>query len=55
MGSRTACNRPGGEPEKIERARVQLAKGVGIAKTARLTGLGTGTVHRLKREMTGAS
>jgi len=26
-----------------------------LAKTARLTGLGTGTVHRLKREMTGAS
>jgi hypothetical protein len=29
--------RPGAEPEKIERARVQLAKGIGIAETARLT------------------
>jgi hypothetical protein len=28
-----------------------LAKGVGIGKVARLTGLGTGTVHKLKREM----
>src|SRR5215831_15534462 len=30
--------------------RDKLAKGIGITKTARLTGLGTGTVHRLKRE-----
>jgi len=51
---RRRLGRPGAEPEKIERARVQLAKGRGIAKTARLTGLGTGTVHRLKREMAGA-
>jgi hypothetical protein len=41
-------------PEKIEAARLELAKGTGIGKTARLTGLGTGTVHRLKREMAGA-
>ena len=26
-------------------------KGLGIGKTARLTGLGVGTVHKLKREM----
>ena len=52
---RRRLGRPGSEPAKIERARVQLAKGIGIAKTARLTGLGTGTVHRLKREMAGAS
>jgi hypothetical protein len=45
----------GAEPDKIERARIELAKGVGIAKTARLTGLGTGTVHRLKREMAAAA
>ena len=31
--------------------RDKLAKGIGIAKTARLKSLGTGTVHRLKREM----
>jgi hypothetical protein len=37
--------------EKITRARVELAKGVGIGKVARLTGLGTGTVHKLKCEM----
>jgi DNA invertase Pin-like site-specific DNA recombinase len=52
---RRRLGRPGAEPDKIERARVHLAKGVGIAKTARLTGLGTGTVHRLKREMARAS
>jgi DNA invertase Pin-like site-specific DNA recombinase len=48
---RRRLGRPGAEPEKMERARRALAKGVGIAKTARLTGLGTGTVHKLKREM----
>jgi hypothetical protein len=37
--------------EQIARAQVELAKGVGIGKVARLTGLGTGTVHKLKREM----
>jgi DNA invertase Pin-like site-specific DNA recombinase len=48
---RRRLGRPGAEPEKMERARLELARGVGIAKTARLTGLGTGTVHKLKREM----
>jgi DNA invertase Pin-like site-specific DNA recombinase len=43
--------RPGGEPEKLDLARRELAKGTGIAKTARLVGLGTGTVHKLKRAM----
>jgi DNA invertase Pin-like site-specific DNA recombinase len=42
---------PGAEPHKIEIARAKLAEGIGIAKVARLTGLGTGTVHRLRREM----
>ena len=41
---------PGAEPEKMARARAELAKGIG--KLARIVGLGTGTVHRLKREMT---
>jgi DNA invertase Pin-like site-specific DNA recombinase len=48
---RTRLGRPGAEPEKIEAARLELVKGTGIAKTARLTGLGTGTVHKLKREL----
>ena len=48
---RRRLGRPGGEPEKLELARRELANGTGIAKTARLVGLGTGTVHRLKREM----
>jgi DNA invertase Pin-like site-specific DNA recombinase len=48
---RKRLGRPGSEPEKIEQARSELAKGTGIAKTARLLGLGTGTVHKLKREM----
>jgi DNA invertase Pin-like site-specific DNA recombinase len=51
---RRRLGRPGAEPEKIELARQELAKGTGIGKTARLTGLGTGTVHKLKREMVAA-
>jgi len=51
---RRRLGRPGAEPEKLERARTELAKGVGIAKTAKLTGLGTGTVHKLKRAMLAA-
>jgi DNA invertase Pin-like site-specific DNA recombinase len=52
---RRKLGRPGAEPHKIEVARAKLAEGVGIGKVARLTGLGTGTVHRLKREMRPAS
>jgi DNA invertase Pin-like site-specific DNA recombinase len=48
---RTKLGRPGAEPEKIELARRELAKGTGIVKTAKLIGLGVGTVHRLKREV----
>jgi DNA invertase Pin-like site-specific DNA recombinase len=48
---RTRLGRPGALPDQIAAARQQLAKGTGIGKTARLTGLGTGTVHRLAREM----
>jgi DNA invertase Pin-like site-specific DNA recombinase len=37
---------------KLEaKAREELAKGVGIGKVAKMVGLGTGTVHRIKREM----
>jgi DNA invertase Pin-like site-specific DNA recombinase len=32
-------------------ARKELAKGTGVLKTAKLVGIGTGTVQRIKREM----
>ena len=32
--------------------RAELAKGTGILKTAKLCKVGTGTVQRIKREMT---
>jgi DNA invertase Pin-like site-specific DNA recombinase len=48
---RRSLGRPGAEPEKKALARIELAKGTGIIKTARLVGLGTGTVQKLKREM----
>jgi DNA invertase Pin-like site-specific DNA recombinase len=34
-----------------ERVKAELAGGAGILKTARAIGVGTGTVHRIKREM----
>lgn len=52
---RRRLGRPGAEPDKIELARQELARGTGIAKAARLTGLGTGTVHKLKREIAAAT
>jgi len=48
---RKRLGRPGAEAEKLEWARRELTKGTGICKTAKLTGLGTGTVHKLRREM----
>ena len=36
---------------KIERARHMFEGGSGIIKTAKAVGLGTSTIHRLKREM----
>ena len=48
---RRKLGRPGAEPDKIELARRELAKGLGIGKVAREVGLGVGTVHRLKREV----
>jgi DNA invertase Pin-like site-specific DNA recombinase len=35
----------------VERIRAQLATGAGILKTAKVLGIGTGTVHRVKQEM----
>ena len=48
---RKRLGRPGAESDKLDRAREELAKGTGIIKTAKLTGLGTGTVHKPKRVM----
>jgi DNA invertase Pin-like site-specific DNA recombinase len=48
---RTRLGRPGAAPEKIKAARAYLAAGNGILKTAGLTKLGVGSVHKLKREM----
>ena len=47
---RKRLGRPGAEPDKLDWARRELAKGTGIIKTAKLTGLGTGTVHN-RRQM----
>jgi DNA invertase Pin-like site-specific DNA recombinase len=52
---RTRLGRPGAKPEAVEKAREHLAAGKGIRWTAAATKLGVGTVHRLKREMAGAS
>jgi DNA invertase Pin-like site-specific DNA recombinase len=35
----------------VERIRTELVTGAGILKTAKVLGVGTGTVHRVKREM----
>jgi DNA invertase Pin-like site-specific DNA recombinase len=47
--------RPKVGPKVEERVKAQLAKGTGILKTARLLGIGAGTVQRIKREMTAAA
>ena len=52
---RTRLGRPGAKPDKVEEARVHLAAGIGIGRTARMTGLGVGTVHKLAREMRGTA
>jgi hypothetical protein len=36
----------------VERIRIELATGIGILKTATALGVGTGTVQRVRREMT---
>jgi len=48
---RQRFGRPNADPRKIEAARRELAKGTGVLKTAKLVGLGTGTVQRLKHSM----
>jgi DNA invertase Pin-like site-specific DNA recombinase len=43
--------RPAIASELERKAQRQLRKGIGILKVAKPVGLGTGTVHRIKREM----
>jgi hypothetical protein len=43
--------RPNADPDKLRKARAELAKGTGINKVAKLVGLGVGTVQKLKAEM----
>ena len=45
---RQRFGRPNADPNKLEAARHELAKCTGVLKTAKLVGLGTGTVQRLK-------
>ena len=52
--ARSQGKRLGRQPvsaEVVERIREQLATGTGILKTAKALGVGTGTVHKVKREM----
>jgi DNA invertase Pin-like site-specific DNA recombinase len=49
LGRRPVC------VEVVERIREQLATGAGILKTAKALGVGTGTVHRVKREIAAVS
>jgi DNA invertase Pin-like site-specific DNA recombinase len=51
---RKRLGRPNADPKKVEAARRELAKGTGVLRTAKLVGLGTGTVHRIRREMPAA-
>src|SRR5215831_7036845 len=48
---RKRLGRPDADPKKLEQARRELANGTGVLKTAKLVGLGTGTVQRLKQSM----
>jgi DNA invertase Pin-like site-specific DNA recombinase len=50
---RSRLGRPGAKPEQIDKAREYLEGGMAIGKTAKATGLGVGTVHKLAREMRG--
>jgi len=45
---RKRLGRPNADPKKLEAARRELANGMGVIKTAKLVGLGTGTVQHLK-------
>jgi DNA invertase Pin-like site-specific DNA recombinase len=47
----TTLGRPKVDRELERKAQKQLAKGVGILRVAKTVGLGTGTVQRIKQEM----
>ena len=51
---RKRLGRPNADLRKIETARCELAKGTGVLKTAKMVGLGTATVQRLKSAMAAA-
>lgn len=42
------------DPETVERVHIELRKGIGINRVAKITGLGSGTVARIKAEMAAA-
>src|SRR5215831_16287885 len=48
---RKRLGRPNADPKKVRAAQAELAKGFGIIRVARMVGLGTGTVQRIKAEM----
>ena len=49
---RSSLGRPRIGAEIERKVRTELARGTGIITTAKLFGLGNGTVHRIRREMT---
>jgi putative DNA-invertase from lambdoid prophage Rac len=49
----THCGRPKIKVENETAVRAALAEGTGILKVAQQFGLGTGTVHRIAKEMRG--
>jgi hypothetical protein len=49
--SKKRVGRPNADPDKLRKARAELAKRIGINKVAKLVGLGVGTVAKLKGEM----
>jgi DNA invertase Pin-like site-specific DNA recombinase len=51
---RRRLGRPDADKEKLKAARAELQKGSGILKVAKLVGLGTGTVHKIARELRAA-
>jgi DNA invertase Pin-like site-specific DNA recombinase len=53
--NRVRLGRPKVATKIEEQVRAELAKGIGILKAARLLGIGTGTVQRIKREMAAAA
>ena len=48
---RKRLGRPSADPAKLQKARAELAKGIGINRVAKSVGLGVGTVQKLKNEM----